>query len=287
MTISFWGLGMALTRLAVRYFSAISLSFMRCFIASCTVAVVAVVTKMEPPKKEDIKLFLAAGAFGFFLYMLGFNKGCETIPAATGSIILATSPVVTAILARVLYKEKLKALQWIATFIEFSGVILITVMRGAFSANKGLLWLFLGIISVSVYNILQRKLTKTYSGMQACAYSIFAGTLMLAIFSPKAIQEVQSAPPIQLLYLLIMGVFSSALAYITWAIAFKKAKIASSVSNYMFITPFITSTLSFFLAGEIPDMPTILGGSIILSGMLLFNFETKIRGLFQHKETAQ
>ena len=45
----------------------------------------------------------------------------------------------------------------------------------------------------------------------------------------------------------------------------------------MFITPFLTTLLGFLLAKETPDMTTIIGGSVILLGALLFNFGGKLR----------
>ncbi|MEA5060419.1 MAG: DMT family transporter [Candidatus Pelethousia sp.] len=277
ITIIFWSLAFVLTRLALRYFSAFSLGFLRYLIASCALLAVALFTKINLPKVRDIPWFFAAGAFGFFIYMIAFNTGTETVTAATGSIIIATAPVFTALLARLFYREKLNAFQWVAIVVEFSGVVFLTMMNGSFTVNHGLIWLFLAAISLSIYNLLQRKLTKTYSGLQSSTYSIFAGTIMLAVFSPASIQEAHGAPPIQWLCVAILGIFSSAIAYVTWAQAFKKAKWASSVSNYMFVTPFLTSLLGFLLAKERPDMPTLLGGGMILVGMLLFNFEKNLR----------
>ncbi|MEA4969649.1 MAG: EamA family transporter [Candidatus Pelethousia sp.] len=115
---------------------------------------------------------------------------------------------------------------------------------------------------------------------------MFAGTFMLAVFSPQALREAQGAPPIQWLYLIVLGVFSSALAYTTWARAFNKAKLASSMSNYMFITPFLTSVLGFFLADEIPNLPTLAEGTVILLGMLIFNLEGGISAFLQSRKMA-
>ena len=72
--------------------------------------------------------------------------------------------------------------------------------------------------------------------------------------------------------MLVLGIGSSAIAYVSWAKAFSKAKKTSQVSNYMFVTPFLTSILGFLLAGEVPDQATLIGGAIILLGVLLFNF---------------
>lgn len=95
---------------------------------------------------------------------------------------------------------------------------------------------------------------------------------MLSIFAPTALTEVKNAPAIQLFYVAVMGLFSSAIAYLSWSQAFAKAKSISSVSNYMFITPFLTTLFGLLIAKESPDSSAIAGGIIILTGLLIFNF---------------
>lgn len=285
ITIIFWSMAFVLTRLSLQYFSAFSLGFLRYAFATLALIVIALITKMKLPKKSDIKWFVLSGLFGFFMYMIAFNKGCETVTSATGSVVLAIVPVITALLARFISKEKLSIIQWSAIAIEFSGVVVLTLLNGSFSLNHGLIWLFAAVLLLSAYNLLQRKLTKTYSGLQASAFSIFIGTIMLAVFLPTTVREVPSAPPIAFVYVAILGVFSSAVAYAAWAQAFKKAKKASSVSNYMFVTPFLASLMGFVLAGEKPDGATLIGGGIIIFGLFIFNFGERLMGR-KHKETA-
>lgn len=272
VTIVFWSLAYVLTRLTLQYFSAFSLGFLRYFVASGALLVIAVMTKMQLPRKRDIPWFLASGGIGFFFYMIAFNQGQATVTAATGSVVIATVPVITALFARFVYGEKLMRFQWCAIAVEFVGVAVLTLMNSTFSVNTGLLWLLLAALALSIYNLLQRKLTKTYTALQASAYSILFGTCMLAVFAPTAIQEVSQAPSIQYFYLAVLGVCSSAVAYVSWAKAFSKARKTSQVSNYMFVTPFLTSILGFLLAGEVPDKATLVGGGIILLGVFLFNF---------------
>jgi drug/metabolite transporter (DMT)-like permease len=276
VTILFWSMAYVFTRMALPYYSAFPLGFLRYFVASCTLLLVSVFIKIKLPKRKDFVWFIAAGTVGFFLYMITFNKGCETVTASTSSVIIATVPVMTALLSFFIYKEKLHTYQWIAILVEFLGVVVLTVMNGIFSVNAGLLWLLSAAVLLSIYNLLQKYLTKTYSALQTTTFSIFSGTIMLTAFAPASIREVRQAPPITLVYIIILGVFSSAIAYVAWSKAFAKAEQTSSVSNYMFITPFLTTILGFFLAGESPDSATMIGGAIILSGILLFNFGGKI-----------
>lgn len=271
-TIIFWSMAYVLTRIALQHFSAFPLGFLRYFIASFSLLVFAVSTKMRPPEKSDLKWFFVSGAVGFFLYMLSFNKGCETVTASTSSIIIATVPVITALLARYIHGEMLNHCQWAAILMEFAGVVLLTLMNGVFSVNKGIFWLLLAAVSLSTYNLLQRKLTKAYTALQSTAFSIFFGTLMLSIFAPAGAAELHDAPAKAMISLAILGVFSSAAAYMSWAKALAKAKRASSVSNYMFLTPFLASIMGFVLVGEKPDMGTFAGGGIIFAGMAVYYY---------------
>ena len=105
ITIIFWALAFVFTRLGLQYFDVYSLSFLRYLVASITLLVIICFIKINRPKKEDLFSFILSGALGFFLYVILFNKGTALVSAATSSIIIATVPVFTALLATFFYKE--------------------------------------------------------------------------------------------------------------------------------------------------------------------------------------
>jgi drug/metabolite transporter (DMT)-like permease len=204
--------------------------------------------------------------------MVAFNTGQATLNSSTSSVVIALVPVVTSVLARVIYHENLRPVQWLSIAVSFSGVVILTVLSGGFKLNIGILWLLAAVVLLSLFNILQRKLTKSYSSLQTSAFSIFMGTILLAVFLPSSVQQASQAPAIQWVYLLVLGIGSSAIAYCAWAAAFARAEKTSSVSNYMFVTPFLASVLGVVIGGEAIELPTVVGGVVILSGLLLFNF---------------
>ena len=275
-TIIFWALAFAFTKLALEVFSPFSLGFLRYFIASIAMIIIVIKLKLKFPEKKDIPLFIASGGSGFFMYMITFNKGAGMASAATASVIIALAPVITAVFASLIYKEKLSGIKWGGIAIQFLGVAVLTILNSVFSMNSGLIWLFGAALSLSAYNLVQRKLTKKYTALETAAYSIFAGTILLAIFSPAAIKESANASAMHYIYVAILGIFSSAVAYLTWSKAFAKAEQTSMVSNYMFLTPFLTSVFSFLIIGEVPDRYTLIGGIIILFGIFVFNFGEKM-----------
>ncbi|PPK78754.1 EamA-like transporter family protein [Lacrimispora xylanisolvens] len=284
ITIIFWSLAYVLTRLSLQYFTPFSLGFLRYFVASCTLIIVWVLTRMKLPQRKDLPYFILAGALGFFFYMIAFNLGQKTVTASTGSIVIATVPLLTAFIARFVYREKMSLVQWLALIIEFAGVAVLTLMNGILSFNIGLVWLFLAALALSLYNLLQRRLTKKYTALQTSAFSIFFGTILLAVFLPVSVRQITNAPPIQWVYLVILGVFSSAIAYVSWSKAFAKAEKTSQVSNYMFVTPFLTSLFGFLMADEIPELSTLVGGGIILFGVFVFNFGEKLWEVIKNRK---
>lgn len=58
-------------------------------------------------------------------------------------------------------------------------------------------------------------------------------------------------------------------------IAFAKVAKTSQVSNYMFVTPFLMSIFGYLFLKEIPDIATLVGGTVILFGLFLFTFGWK------------
>ncbi len=192
VTILFWSMAFVFTRLALRYFSVYSLGVLRYLVASIVLLGVALATRMRLPKLRDVPWFLLSGAAGFGLYMIVFNLGSQSVSASTGSVILATTPILTALLAQAVYHEKLSLRQYAAIGVSFAGVVALTVLRGGFTVGRGLWYMFASALLVSVYNLLQRRLTRTYSALQATAVSIFLGTLMLCVFLPGAIGELNS-----------------------------------------------------------------------------------------------
>lgn len=266
-----WSLSYVFTRLALRHFSAYSLGFLRYIIASAVLAAVMPILKIRLPAPRDIWKFAAAGAVGFFAYMITFNKGAAIETSATSSVIIATAPVLTAILSSSVYKEKLKIFQWAAIVVEFAGILILTLWNGVMSVGPGIPWLIASALVLSVFNLLQRDLIKSYTGLQASVFSIFAGTIMLAIFAPAAVAELTTATPEYLFYIVLLGVLPGAVSYVMWSVAMERAPGTSQVSNYMFVTPLLATVMGFLIAGEYPDLGTVIGGAVILFGVYIFN----------------
>jgi drug/metabolite transporter (DMT)-like permease len=102
------------------------------------------------------------------------------------------------------------------------------------------------------YNLIQRFATKRYSSVQSTVYTITASALMFLFFLPQAVEEVQTAPVGSLLAVLFMGIFPSAIGFLLWTKALSIAKQIGDVTNFMFVTPLLSTLLEILLIGDIP-----------------------------------
>ena len=265
-----WASAFVLTKIALTYYTAEAIGVLRYVIASLLFIAIGIFYKIGFPEKKDLPKFLLAGALGFALYMITFNQASKSLTAATGSVVIASAPILTALFARIIFKEKIRLLGWIAIIIEFIGILVLTLWNGILSVNAGIFWMFGAAVCISGYNLLQRSLLKKYSALQSTAYSVLAGTLFLLGYLPNAAVQFGNAPLQQLLVMGFLGVFPSALAYMLWAKALMIAQKTSDVTNYMFVTPLLAALMGFLIMGEIPALSTWVGGLMIFAGLLLF-----------------
>lgn len=97
------------------------------------------------------------------------------------------------------------------------------------------------------------------------------GAVVSLIFcAPEMLRIVGAAPWEHTAKVAYMGVFPSALGYLSWVKALSIAPKTSLVTNYMFLTPWAALIFEFAVTRTFPDTATILGGVIILAALVLF-----------------
>lgn len=274
LTVILWASAFPISKVALTYYSPNTLGALRCATAAIFLIILGKKYKIGLPKKKDIPKFFISGGMGFAIYLFAFNTGVQTLTSATSSILVATTPVMTAIAASIIYKEKIKILGWIAIAIEFVGILVLTLWDGVFSVNKGIFWTLSAALAFCVYNLYQRKLSAAgYETLQITTYSMACGSILLFFFLPQGIPLMMAASLKQIFIILYLGVFPSAIAYFLWGKALVLAEKTSDVTNFIFVTPLLAVVMGFLILREIPSMGTLLGGIIIIVGLIIFNLK--------------
>lgn len=276
LTIFIWASAFPVTKIAQGHFSAYPLGFLRCGVAAACLLFIGRLCHIRLPKKKDIPLFFLSGAFGFSIYLIAFNTGLKTLTSATSSIIIAVTPILTAVAAVKLYGERLSPIGWASIFAAFAGVLVLLLWDGIFSINVGLLWTLGAAVSFCGYNIMNRKLSSCgYSALEIVTYSILCGTLLLSFWSAQGMDEMLSAGQKEIATLVYLGALPSAAAYFLWGKAMSYAERISEVTNFNFFTPLLSTIMGFLLLKEVPNAGTFIGGAIIIASIVLFHKKGK------------
>lgn len=223
------------------------------------------------PEARDLPAALLAGLFAFALYNVALNYGQITASAGAASLIIASIPIFTALLAAAFLGERLDGRGWAGIVVGFFGVALITFGEGGnFGVDAGALYVLLAAISGSVYFAFQKPYVEKYGSLTFTTYAIWAGTLLLLPYLPGLIREVQGAPPDATLAVAYLGVFPTVVAYATAAYVFSRLPASRAVTlEYLF--PPVAIVIAYLWLGETPSLPSVIGGAVALVGVTLVN----------------
>lgn len=277
ITIIFWSAAYPLTKVASQDFDCYTITALRAFIAAAVMLIIGLVTHIRKIFKfSHVWLFAIEGAFAFSLYVIVFNIGLQTLTTTTSSLIIATVPIFTAIGAWKIFREKLKPVGWISMGTAFAGVCILLLWDGDLSIGIGALWTFIAVLMFSAYNLINRKLENLgYNSMEIVTYALIFGAIELLPFAPRAVGQIMTADASSLMAIIFMGIGTSALAYYTWSKALTYADKLNEVTNYLFLSPFITAVLGWLMLAEIPGAGIYIGGAIIMLSLIVFSVKSR------------
>lgn len=278
LTVAIWSSAYVYTKVALLTFSATALGLLRCGVATLCLMTLLTFYRQLAVKWRHIPVFMLSGASGFSLYFIAFNTGSLSLNPTTASIIIALCPIISALLALVVFKEKLRTSQWLATLTAFSAVLFISLQEGSLLISQGIIWMLGAAALLALYNVIQRRMNRQISALQMTAYSFLFGTVMLLGYAPDALRELHDAPSGAIALVIYLGLFPGAVAYITWGKALSLAENTGQVTNWMFLTPCLALLLEYVVTDSYPGKATLAGGSIILICLLCFLRKNKSHG---------
>lgn len=218
--------------------------------------------------------------------------GLQYATSVEAAIMSASAPIFTLILARIFLNEKTNILQKISIVTSVSGVIFITLMKGAdFEFNNiiGITLLLLSNISLAGYSVMARILTRDFSNIELSFMMIIISFITFnAMAAGKHLSDGSLADFIAPLFSLkfiiaiaYLGVLSSLVTSILTNYILSKIE-ASKMSVFSNLGTVISIVAGVLFLKEKLYYYHIIGSILIISGVIGTNFLDKIKIFHKH-----
>jgi drug/metabolite transporter (DMT)-like permease len=210
------------------------------------------------------------GVVGVAGFNILFFDAMRTTSAVNGALIMATNPLLTAVLAALVLREQLPGRQIAAIPVALAGVSMV-ILGGA--AVGGDVHFGLGDVEMvganlawAAYNVLARKLTPPGPQMANVTIVMTAGALALAAAALLGGESFAVPGPRAGAALLLMAVLGSVLAYLFWSIAITRLG-AGRTALFLNLVPVFAATIAT-LGGEPPNQAQMAGGAVVIASVI-------------------
>ncbi len=194
--------------------------------------------------------------------------------ASNASLINGTGPLMTALLAGWLLRDRLTRGQLAGALLSLIGVLLVvgggpTGVRNGFTLNPGDLIMVANVALWGLYSIMSRIVTRARSTVWATTFSAW---FALPFLLPAAVLEWRQTPPSLtgpvLLAMLYIGVFAAFLAFLAWNEGVRRVGPSGAMAFYNMLPVFGALLAALFL-GERLAPGQLMGGALVIVGGLL------------------
>jgi len=221
----------------------------------------------------DARHFVIAGLFGFFFLQITYVLGAQRTLAANAGIITLSIPVLVAICASIMLKEKLNPVRVFGFVLALAGVLLTSVsdMQGASFRSQYLLGNTLFLLACAgsaFYNTYCKLLVdKKYTELEILVYtSVVASLASIPLFiwvEPLSVASLWKLDRVAVWGILELAIFVYGLSMLLFFFILKRLDVTqATISNY--VLPFFIGLLAVLVLKESITPLMMAGGAIIV-----------------------
>lgn len=230
--------------------------------------------RLALPERRDVLAIVVLGLVGNVAYQGLFIHGVDLTTAGNASLLLATSPVWTAILTTLAGHERLARGVWVGIGVTVLGMLFV-VAGGAgltFGAQtvKGDLMMIGSALTWAIYTVGSRPLVQRYGPLEVTAWTLWIGTPFLVVLGIPDLMgldwstlEARHAAGV-----VYAGVLAISLAYLLWNRGVRQIGSARTAA-YSNLVPVVALITAWIALGENPTPLQLVGTGAILIGVTM------------------
>ncbi|MDB4948923.1 MAG: Permease of the drug/metabolite transporter superfamily [Gemmatimonadetes bacterium] len=269
-----WGANFAVVKRTLATFDPLAFNGLRFLIASLFVAAVLRAQGPIPrPDRRDVPRLVAIGILGNVLYQVAFILGLSRTAAGHASVVLALSPMFTALLSRWTGHERPGGRTWSGAALSILGIALVSSGSLRAGAPPGALVGDLILVGSAVlwaaYTVGSRPLVQRYGAVPTTAWTLWIGTPPLLLAGAPALlrQRWSGISPGAWGGLFFSACLSIGLAYLIWYRGVEKIG-NTRTAIFSNLTPLVALAVSAAWLGERPSALSMVGVALTLGGVM-------------------
>lgn len=271
-----WAVNFSVVKLALDPVSPLAFNALRFPLAA--IALYAILRRRGPiprPRREDVLRIVVLGIVGNVLYQLLFIFGLDLTRAGNASLLLAATPVWTAILSAGFGHEKLSGGVWLGVLATVAGMALVVLGGGggvgiSAATFRGDLLMMTASVGWATYTVAARGPIARYGTMAVTGWTLWVGTALLVLLGlPDLVaQDWSRVGPGVVAALVYSGVLSIAVAYLFW---YRGVRVLGSTRTATFsnVVPVLALVVAWVWLGEVPTLLQVAGAAVIIGGVRL------------------
>ncbi|GGM98961.1 hypothetical protein GCM10010967_36160 [Dyadobacter beijingensis] len=228
-------------------------------------------------KLKDVLIFVQLAAVGAFPSQVLMTWGTQYSLASNAAILILALPVVTAVFAFFILKEKMNRIRWISFGIAIVGVLLCSTddIRNMDMSSQyalGNILIFLAILGNGYYNVGCKKVAEQYTEMEMVFYTYLVMVILLAplvwYYEPGMFAVIPHYTAQTWTGMIALTLFHNFLSMLMF---FKVLKYldATQVALSNYLITFMGLPIAAFVLGETLKTQAIIGGILVLASTLI------------------
>ena len=291
ITVAIWAATFISSKILLNTFTPLEVMFYRFVIAYFLLLIIHPKFHKIDSLKEEA-MFLLSGVTGGSFYFLTENSAVKISQVSNVGLIVATAPIITALLAHFFTKgEKLNKNLFIGFLIAILGVFLV-MFNGNFMLKLNPIGDILALcaaLSWSVYSITAKKFGSKYNSIYLTRKIFFYAliTMVPFLFSSEFNLNIHKLLDFKIMCnLLFLGIIASSICYVIWNFTVDKLGVVKT-NNYIYLIPAITLMLSIFILHERITFYSGLGALLIFFGVYVSENGLKFNILSNNRKPIQ